>query len=315
MAARKGRQRCARIVAPGRQTIGGCWLHRLGTSSPAVFPCFSLFFFLFISSVDHSPPLAPHPDRPPTPHLSSFPLPRFLLRLSNCRSAASIISALAQLARKGREKLLVVVTLPPPPWHHKREGWREEGKGSSYSLLFVLSLLPFARILLSPLGVVLHHHDPAILLQTCFLLCSSYYYSILLPEACPVVALLAAGHFIVVALDATWLGFLVRFSYPRFSSSLVANARSPGPRNFCSAAWLVTVYESPFKTSFRVRNELTKNFCAEAVRVHRFLNLKELFLIVLCVFLLLTSNSKRMKRRVIKENFTGLLWQLKRMKS
>lgn len=58
-------------------------------------------------------------------------------------------------------------------------------------------------MLLSPLGVVLHYHDPAILLQTCFLLCSSYYYSILLPEACPVVALLAAGHFIVVALDAT----------------------------------------------------------------------------------------------------------------
>lgn len=287
MAARKGRQRCARIVAPGRQTIGGCWLHRLGTSSPAVFPCFSLFFFLFISSVDHSPPLAPHPDRPPTPHQSSFPLPRFLLRLSNCRSAASIISALVQLARKGREKLLVVVTLPPPPWHHKREGWREEGKGSSYSLLF------FLLFILSPVS-------SSLLLASFFTTTTRLFFS--KPVSSSVLLIITRYCFpktVPLSLSSpldTLLSLLSmqRDSFPRplLLSAVFKLARRE--RAFtramkflfgCVACYRLRI---SFKTCFRVRNELTKNFCAEAVRIYRFLNLKELFLIVLCVFLLLT---------------------------
>lgn len=274
MAARKGRQWCARIVAPGRQTIGGCWLHRLGTSSPRCLSLLSLppFFFLFISSLDHSPP------RPSSP----FPATHFSCRLFQTAdltyhpllpTSPPLSLSLSRIRRRpGKKKVLLVFpSASPIECDVVNEGRRGLKGGHGYSLLFLpppllTRPLPSFRFVAT---TCLFFSKPVSSLF--FLLLPDTFPPPLTLSRCLVVALLAAGHFIVVALDATtWLGF--SFSPPflllRRGSEIYMCARvyTPAKKLFARLVTEEACLRTLFTPPSLARDGLTRDLYARGVR-------------------------------------------------
>lgn len=181
-------------------------MHRLGTSSPRCLSLLSLppFFFLFISSLDHSPP------RPSSP----FPATHFSCRLFQTADLTyhpllptspplSLSLSHSTEARKKKSSPRISFCLP----HRVRRRKRGEEGVEGRAWLFP-SFPPSSRLLTRPLPsfrfaatTCLFFSKPVSSLF--FLLLPDTFPPPLTLSRCLVVALLAAGHFIVVALDAT----------------------------------------------------------------------------------------------------------------